>query len=77
MTTALERPPVQQAPAETVGGVLDPDAGGKGHLRTSGLLPTPADAQLSAALIRRYDLRKGDFVEGVRGDRHALTDVVR
>ncbi|CAL9650157.1 Transcription termination factor Rho [Streptomyces sp. enrichment culture] len=77
MTTTLEHPPVQQAPAETVSGVLDLDAGGKGHLRTAGLLPTPADVQLPTALIRRYGLRKGDLVEGVRGDRRALADVVR
>ncbi|MGP2440350.1 transcription termination factor Rho [Streptomyces sp. JW3] len=77
MTTTLEHPPVRQAAAETVGGVLDLDAGGKGHLRAAGLLPTSADTQLSAALVRRHGLRKGDLVEGVRGERRTLTDVVR
>ncbi|MGW0866496.1 transcription termination factor Rho [Streptomyces sp. NPDC002611] len=78
MTTTLENPPVQQqAQAQTATGVLDIDAAGKGHLREAGLLPTPADLAVSPALIRRYGLRKGDLVEGVRGDRRGLTDVVR
>ncbi|MFJ8145739.1 transcription termination factor Rho [Streptomyces sp. NPDC096048] len=77
MTTTLERPPVQQSPAEIANGVLDIDAGGKGHLRGSSLRPEPSDLALSPALIRRHGLRKGDLVEGVRGDRRTLTDVVR
>ncbi|MGI5423535.1 transcription termination factor Rho [Streptomyces sp. CA-179760] len=78
MTTTLENPPVQQqAQAQTATGVLDIDAAGKGQLRDEGLLPTPADPAVSPALIRRYGLRKGDLVEGVRGDRRGLTDVVR
>jgi transcription termination factor Rho len=77
MTTTLEHPPVQQSPAEIASGVLDVDAGGKGHLRTGDLLPQPSDPALSPALIRRHGLRKGDLVEGVLGDRRALTDVVR
>ncbi|MEU3663475.1 transcription termination factor Rho [Streptomyces sp. NPDC032940] len=77
MTTTLEHPPVQQSPAEIASGVLDVDAGGKGRLRGTGLLPGPSDAHLSPALIRRHGLRKGDLVEGVLGDRSALGDVVR
>ncbi|MGW8064274.1 transcription termination factor Rho [Streptomyces ziwulingensis] len=77
MTTTLEHPPVQHAPAETVSGVLDIDASGKGHLRDESLQPEPTDLALSPALIRRHGLRKGDLVEGVRGDRRTLTDVVR
>ncbi|CAM5732802.1 Transcription termination factor Rho OS=Streptomyces fumanus OX=67302 GN=rho PE=3 SV=1 [Streptomyces fumanus] len=78
MTTALDHPPVRQAPAETVSGVLDIDAGGKGRLRFPRLLlPTPADPSLSPALIRRHGLRKGDLVEAVRGDRQHLTGVAR
>ncbi|MGX1622464.1 transcription termination factor Rho [Streptomyces sp. NPDC055506] len=78
MTTTLENPPVQQQPqARTATGVLDIDAAGKGHLRAENCLPTPDDSPVSPALIRRYGLRKGDYVEGVRGDRRALTDVVR
>ncbi|MFC9680080.1 transcription termination factor Rho [Streptomyces sp. NPDC056948] len=81
MTTTLENPPVQQQPraqtAQTATGVLDIDAAGKGHLRGEDYLPTPADPPVSPALIRRYGLRKGDVVEGVRGDRRGLTEVVR
>ncbi|MFG2683714.1 transcription termination factor Rho [Streptomyces sp. NPDC048392] len=77
MTTTLEHPPVQKAPAEIASGVLDLDTGGKGHLRGKSLRPEPSDPALSPALIRRHGLRKGDLVEGVRGDRHTLTDVVR
>ncbi|GAA4791493.1 transcription termination factor Rho [Streptomyces ziwulingensis] len=77
MTTTLEHPPVRQSPAEAAAGVLDVDAGGKGHLRPTDLHPTPSDLQLSAALVRRYGLRKGDLVEGVRGPQRSLTDVVR
>jgi transcription termination factor Rho len=78
MTTTLENRPVQQqSPARTASGVLDIDASGKGHLRAENCLPSPADAAVSPALIRRYGLRKGDLVEGVRGDRHGLSDVVR
>ncbi|MFH9427176.1 transcription termination factor Rho [Streptomyces sp. NPDC017615] len=78
MTTTLE-PPVQvrDTPAtRTVTGVLDIDAHGKGHLRAAAsLLPSPADPQVSPALIRRYRLRKGDLVEGVSGPQRTLTDV--
>ncbi|MFJ2605490.1 MULTISPECIES: transcription termination factor Rho [unclassified Streptomyces] len=78
MTTTLEHPPVQQeSTPQIVAGVLDIDAAGKGHLRAADCLPTPADLPVSPALIRRHGLRKGDLVEGVRGDRRTLTDVVR
>ncbi|MGW3866055.1 transcription termination factor Rho [Streptomyces sp. NPDC005047] len=77
MTTTLEHPPVQQPPAETASGVLDIETGGKGRLRGASLQPGPDDLALSPALIRRHGLRKGDLVEGVRGDRRTLTDVVR
>ncbi|MFF8451940.1 transcription termination factor Rho [Streptomyces leeuwenhoekii] len=77
MTTALEDPlPVRRSAAEAVAGLLDIDPGGKGHLRAENCLPSPCDPHLSPALIRRYGLRKGDLVEGVRGARHALSDVV-
>ncbi|MFF7167782.1 transcription termination factor Rho [Streptomyces sp. NPDC008086] len=78
MTTTLELPPVQQQPpARAVTGVLDIDASGKGHLRAEHLLPSPADPHVSPALIRRHGLRKGDLVDGVHGDRRALTEVAR
>ncbi|MFF5499219.1 transcription termination factor Rho [Streptomyces aquilus] len=78
MTTALEHPPIQQQPpVRAVTGVLDIDAGGKGHLRSADLLPQPTDLQVSPALIRRHGLRKGDLVDGVRGTQRALTEVAR
>jgi transcription termination factor Rho len=78
MTTNLEHPPVQQEPTPQVAtGVLDIDAGGKGHLRAQSLLSSPSDLPVSPALIRRHGLRGGDLVEGVREGRRALTEVVR
>ncbi|MGY1429946.1 transcription termination factor Rho [Streptomyces sp. MN12] len=77
MTTTLEHPLVRRTPSETVRGVLDIDAGGRGHLRGEHLQPEPTDPSVSPALIRRHGLRKGDLVEGVSGDRRALTGVVR
>ncbi|MEU1178533.1 transcription termination factor Rho [Streptomyces sp. NPDC005820] len=75
MTTTLEHLPVQQPPTRVAAGVLDIDASGKGHLRGADCLPTPADLQVPAALIRRHGLRKGDLVEGVRGSQRVLTEV--
>jgi transcription termination factor Rho len=80
MTTTLEHPPVRQQPSPAtrlVTGVLDIDASGKGHLRGESLLPSPADPQVSAALVRRHGLRKGDLVEGVRGAQLSLTEIAR
>ncbi|MEU9644704.1 transcription termination factor Rho [Streptomyces sp. NPDC048188] len=77
MTTTLEHPPAQQSPAEIASGVLDIEAGGKGRLRGKSLHAEPTDPVLPAALIRRHGLRRGDLVEGVRGDRLTLSDVVR
>ncbi|MFE2644983.1 transcription termination factor Rho [Streptomyces nigra] len=78
MTTTLEHPTApERAAVHAVTGVLDIDASGKGHLRSPNLLPSPADPQVSPALIRRYGLRKGDLVDGERGERRTLTGVVR
>ncbi|WP_306187685.1 MULTISPECIES: transcription termination factor Rho [unclassified Streptomyces] len=80
MTTTLEHPPVERRPspaARPVTGVLDIDASGKGRLRGADCLSSPADPQVPAALVRRYGLRRGDLVEGVLGDRHAVTGIVR
>ncbi|MEV7345220.1 transcription termination factor Rho [Streptomyces sp. NPDC093544] len=79
MTTTLEHPPVRQKqlPAHA-NGVLDIANNGQGYLRAAtSCLPTPNDVQVSAALIRRYGLRKGDTVEGVRGGPRALAEVER
>ncbi|MEU0055798.1 transcription termination factor Rho, partial [Streptomyces sp. NPDC006334] len=48
-----------------------------GQLRAESLLPSPADLQVPAALIRRLGLRRGDFVEGTHGAARTLTDVAR
>ncbi|MFF4801009.1 transcription termination factor Rho [Streptomyces sp. NPDC001351] len=78
MTTTLEHSPVKQEPTtQAATGVLDIDAGGKGHLRAVSLLASPSDVSVSPALIRRHGLRKGDLVEGVRDGRRALTEVVQ
>ena len=77
MTTTLEHPPVAQQPpaARPVTGVLDIDAGGKGHLRAAHLLPSPADPQVSSALIRRHGLRKGDLVQCESTAQRGLTGI--
>ncbi|WP_405884905.1 transcription termination factor Rho [Streptomyces sp. NBC_01136] len=78
MTTTLEHPPVQQQLPAHATGVLDIAHNGQGYLRAAAsCLPTPADIQVSATLIRRYGLRKGDTVEGVRGGPRALAEVER
>ncbi|MEU8979131.1 transcription termination factor Rho [Streptomyces sp. NPDC048309] len=78
MTTTLERPPVRQQPPAPAAGVLDIAHNGQGYLRAAdSCLPTPNDVQVSAALIRRHGLRKGDTVEGVRGGPRALAEIER
>ncbi|MBL3664868.1 transcription termination factor Rho [Streptomyces sp. M2CJ-2] len=75
-TTALPRSSVHQQP-RAVSGVLDIDAAGKAQLRAGTCLPSPSDLAVSLALVRRHGLRKGDHVEGLRDDRHGLTEVAR
>ncbi|MFF9038576.1 transcription termination factor Rho [Streptomyces sp. NPDC014892] len=79
-TTTLERTTADRQPPARVTGVLETaqgGQGGQGRLRVEGCLPTPADPQVPAALIRRYGLRKGDTVEGVHDGRRSLTEVER
>jgi transcription termination factor Rho len=76
-TTTLEHPPAASDRPQLVSGVLDIDAGGRGHLRAADCLASPADLQVPPALIRRHGLRRGDLVEGVRADRGGLGDVAR
>ncbi|MFJ2829748.1 transcription termination factor Rho [Streptomyces sp. NPDC087263] len=78
MTTTLEPPVRQKQLPAHANGVLDIANNGQGYLRAAtSCLPTPTDVQVSAALIRRYGLRKGDTIEGVRGGPRALTEVER
>ncbi|MFJ3709846.1 transcription termination factor Rho [Streptomyces sp. NBC_01387] len=67
MTSTLERPPVPQHVAVPAAGVLDLTDRRHGLLRTqrtAGSRPSPDDVQVSAAQIRQFGLRAGDFVEG-------------
>ncbi|MFI6873701.1 transcription termination factor Rho [Streptomyces sp. NPDC050400] len=76
MTTTFE-PPTTTAPPKApvrAAGVLDTGANGNGFLRTGDLLPTADDVQVPARLIRQLGLRKGDFVTGVCGRPHTLTE---
>ncbi|MBV2352935.1 transcription termination factor Rho [Streptomyces sp. J2-1] len=78
MTTTLEPPHLREQRPEavrTLVGVLDIDARGKGRLRRPDCLPTPGDLEVPPALIRRYGLRGGDLIEGVRGAQRALADI--
>lgn len=47
-----------------VGGILDIMADGYGFLRTSGYLPCEHDVYVGAQVIKRNNLRKGDYVTG-------------
>ena len=47
-----------------VQGLLDLRDEGYGFLRTSGYLAGPRDVYVSASQVRRFGLRKGDFVQG-------------
>ncbi len=76
MTTPTVASPTARQ-TQVVSGVLDIDAGGKGHLRGANLLASPSDPAVSPALLRRHGLRKGDRVEGVRGERRGLVDITR
>ncbi len=45
-------------------GLLDLRDEGFGFLRTNGFLPSPKDVYVSISQVRRFALRKGDYVEG-------------
>jgi len=47
-----------------VSGILDQRDEGFGFLRAEGYLPGPKDVYVSVSQVRRFALRKGDFVEG-------------
>ncbi len=48
----------------TVSGVLDQRDEGFGFLRADGYLPGPRDVYVSISQVKRFSLRKGDYVEG-------------
>ncbi|WP_327248199.1 transcription termination factor Rho [Streptomyces sp. NBC_01320] len=77
MTTTLERSLDQQPTPTAVTGVLDITRQGHGALRTDGGHPSPVDVQVSAGLVRRYGLRRGDLVEGPCDRARSLTAVER
>ena len=70
-------------PTEEARGVLDQTRQGYGFLRIDGLTPSARDVYISAAQVRRCELRPGDEVTGParpprRGERHpALVHVDR
>ena len=47
-----------------VSGLLDLNDQGYGFLRTSGYIAGPRDVYVSISQVRRFSLRKGDYVEG-------------
>jgi len=47
-----------------VTGLLDLNEQGYGFLRTSGYLSSPNDVYVSISQVRRFSLRKGDYLEG-------------
>jgi transcription termination factor Rho len=47
-----------------VQGLLDLRDEGFGFLRTNGFLPSPKDVYVSISQVRRFALRKGDYIEG-------------
>ncbi len=47
-----------------VQGILDVLPEGYGFLRTTGYLPGDTDVYVSMSTIRRYELRRGDFIKG-------------
>jgi transcription termination factor Rho len=62
--------PGQQAESQFTGepiavtGLLDLRDEGFGFLRTSGFLPGPSDVYVSISQVRRFALRRGDYLEG-------------
>ncbi|HEX2128684.1 MAG TPA: hypothetical protein VHF58_05660 [Solirubrobacterales bacterium] len=72
---ARERPSDDERPTEQVRGVLELTRQRYGFLRLAGLTPEPDDVYISAAQVRRCELRPGDEVAGParsprRGERH-------
>jgi transcription termination factor Rho len=60
---AGQEPQFQGEPVP-VQGFLDLRDEGFGFLRTNGYLPSPRDVYVSISQVRRFALRKGDYIEG-------------
>jgi transcription termination factor Rho len=75
MTTTVERSLDQQPTLTTITGVLDITRQGHGALRTDGGHSSPVDVQVSAGLVHRYGLRRGDLVDGRCDRAHSLAAV--
>jgi transcription termination factor Rho len=54
-----------QGEPEPTQGLLDLRDEGYGFLRATGYLPGPKDVYVSASQVKRFSLRKGDFVQGM------------
>jgi transcription termination factor Rho len=59
-----QREPIDESTLETREGILDILPEGYGFLRASGYLPGDTDAYVSANVVRKGELRKGDMVAG-------------
>jgi transcription termination factor Rho len=55
-----------ETPLTRVSGIAD-IGDGRGFLRTAGYTRSPGDIPLGPALVRKYGLRKGDYIEGMAG----------
>ena len=58
------RAEVSNAELIEFGGLFDLRDEGFGFIRANGFLPSPKDVYVSANLVRKFQLRKGDIVEG-------------
>ncbi len=65
LITAIRQAQLQKEGLELRGGVLDILPDGIGFLRTRGYKPSPDDIYVSPTQIRRYALRRGDYIEGI------------
>jgi transcription termination factor Rho len=54
-----------QGEPEPANGLLDLRDEGYGFLRATGYLPGPKDVYVSASQVKRFSLRKGDYVQGM------------
>ncbi|TJZ57401.1 transcription termination factor Rho [Streptomyces piniterrae] len=78
-TISTDRPvePTEAQPSVSAAGILDiaDERQGSGFLRAEGLLASSEDVRVSLALIRKFGLRKGDFIVGKRTRQRSLVQV--